>query len=538
MSLAAEEALVVERWKCRWQIWPFRMILEEILADIGDAGPFQFMFTAVILFMEVVISWSLLQTAIIAATPDWWCVDPSTYGTDNMTLDNTTFQKCSLGLQDLDTSSNYTGDASTTTCVRYYDPSFVTIVSEWDLVCERKYIKAAINSIQMAGILVGALLSGQCSDTFGRRIICYVTMVLHAIFSLSAGFSTSWELYAVLRLFVGASIGSYLVLHYVYVIEFVRHTWRPYLASIPTWGLGAGLMCLTAWRVPNWKYLHFINAGLSTPFVLGWFISPESLRWLAAKGRIEEADNVVGRIAKINKRVKSNSVPEQLALLAEDEKSRQGEITHNYSYHLLCSDRRMALQTTILSFCWMSLSMSFYGIIFGVSALSGNVFLNMFLLSVLESPVTLFTSVLINLFGRRKTGCSFFLLASVMGFAILIVDRVASEGSKGTVVNIVATCSKLFIAGAWTSMDTYSAELHPTIIRALGMGAVNVAARIGGMLAPFILEMDSPEDMVRCYVIVGSIMAISGLSVLLLRETKGRALADTLHQEQKELGAL
>ncbi|KAL8596575.1 hypothetical protein ACOMHN_059716 [Nucella lapillus] len=39
----------------------------------------------------------------------------------------------------------------------------------------------------------------------------------------------------------------------------------------------------------------------------------------------------------------------------------------------------------------MSLSMSFYGIIFGVSALSGNVFLNMFLLSVAEVPLTLLT---------------------------------------------------------------------------------------------------------------------------------------------------
>ena len=32
----------------------------------------------------------------MGATPDWWCVDPSTYGFNNMTLDNTTFKKCSL----------------------------------------------------------------------------------------------------------------------------------------------------------------------------------------------------------------------------------------------------------------------------------------------------------------------------------------------------------------------------------------------------------------------------------------------------------
>ena len=45
----------------------------------------------------------------------------------------------------------------------------------------------------------------------------------------------------------------------------------------------------------------------------------------------------------------------------------------------------------------MSLSMSFYGIIFGVSALSGNLFLNMFLLSVVEVPLTLGTAFIIVL---------------------------------------------------------------------------------------------------------------------------------------------
>ncbi|KAK7483890.1 hypothetical protein BaRGS_00024907 [Batillaria attramentaria] len=514
-----------------------------------------------------------IQTAIVGATPSWWCVDPSTYGTANMTLDDSTYQNCSASFYDVSTngysvSSNHTLDSTTSTasaaCVRYYDPSFVTIVSEWDLVCERKYIKAAINSIQMAGVLVGALLAGQTSDSFGRRLTCYVTMVIHAVVCLAAGLSTSWQMYAVFRFFVGAAIGSYLVLHYVYVIEFVRHTWRPYLASIPSWALGAGLMCLTAWQVPNWQYLHYICAGLTVPFVFGWFISPESLRWLAANGRIEEADKVVERIAKMNGRIKSSSIPEQLALLSEEEKLH-GEEAHKYSYHVLFSNWRNAMKTVILSFCWMSLSMSFYGIIFGVSALSGNVFLNMFLLSVVEVPLTFVTAFITVWLGRRWTASGFFLLASLTGFGILIADRtgkplslnlsVGSFGSasnspitfvcgivvptsgetKDSIISAVAICSKLFIAAAWTCMQTFSAELYPTVIRALGLGAVNVAARVGGILAPFVLEMDTSDDAVKCYVIVGSIMAISGLSVLLLKETKGRALADTLHQEQKEL---
>nr|KAG5697279.1 hypothetical protein BaRGS_031275 [Batillaria attramentaria] len=532
------------------------MILEEILSDIGDAGLFQYLFTIIITAMEVVIAWSMLLpmthpalvlqdeytplpcAVVIRGRSDFGLsivrtLGP-TYGTVNMTLDNTTFKKCapdspgiSVDIKGYSDNGNYTVEAATT-CVRYYDPSFVTIVSEWDLVCERKYIKAAINSIQMAGVLVGALLAGQASDTFGRRLTCYVTMVMHAVVCLVAGFSTSWEMYAFFRFFVGAAIASYLVLHYVYLVEFVRHTWRPYLASIPAWALGAGLMCLTAWRVPHWQYLHYICAAINVPFFFGWFVSPESLRWLAAKGQIEEADKVVERIAKMNGRSKSNSVPEQLALLADEEKSR-GEETQRYSYHLLFVGGGGTS---------MSLSMSFYGIIFGVSALSGNVFLNMFLLSVVEVPLTLLTAVITVKLGRRWTASMFFFLASLAGFGILIADRLASGETKDSIISAVAICSKLFIAAAWCCMQTFSTELYPTVIRSLGVGAVNVAARIGGILAPFVLEMDTADDAVKCYVIVGSIMAMSGLLVLLLRETKGRALADTLHQEQKELDSV
>ena len=66
-------------------------------------------------------------------------------------------------------------------------------------MCERKYIKATINSVQMAGVLAGSLLAGQSADTVGRRITCYVTMTIHALTSFVAGLSVSWPMYAVLR---------------------------------------------------------------------------------------------------------------------------------------------------------------------------------------------------------------------------------------------------------------------------------------------------------------------------------------------------
>ena len=43
---------------------------------------------------------------------------------------------------------------------------------------------------------------------------------------------------------------------------------------------------------------------------------------------------------------------------------------------------------------------------------------------------------------------------------------------------------------------------------------------------------ETSDDAIRCYVIIGVLFAASGLLVLLMKETKGKALTDTLNQEQ------
>ncbi|KAL8582910.1 hypothetical protein ACOMHN_057063 [Nucella lapillus] len=226
------------------------------------------------------------------------------------------------------------------------------------------------------------------------------------------------------------------------------------------------------------------------------------------------------KIASMNgrlSRLQASKAGEQLRRLADAKRSHADGDPHKYTYHMLFKGWRNCLTTLVLGFAWMSLSMSFYGIIFGVSALSGNVYLNMFLLSAVEVPLTLATAFFIIYFGRRYTASTFFMLASMTGFAILIADRLAGESSRGTIINVIAICSKIFIAAAWTCMQTFTAELYPTVIRSLGMGAANTAAR------------ETSDDAVKCYVIVGSIMAVSGMSILFLKETKGKTLTDTLH---------
>ena len=48
---------------------------------------------------------------------------------------------------------------------------------------------------------------------------------------------------------------------------------------------------------------------------------------------------------------------------------------------------------------------------------------------------------------------------------------------------------KLGTAAAYCVIFIYTAEIFPTSMRSLGIGACSTAARIGGILAPFVAQL-------------------------------------------------
>lgn len=75
----------------------------------------------------------------------------------------------------------------------------------------------------------------------------------------------------------------------------------------------------------------------------------------------------------------------------------------------------------------------------------------------------------------------------------------------------------------------YSAELMPTIVRNVGMGIVSVAARIGGIISPFVSLLDNVLVGLQ-FTVLGTLMLVSGLSALLLPETVGQHLPETIEE--------
>lgn len=98
------------------------------------------------------------------------------------------------------------------------------------------------------------------------------------------------------------------------------------------------------------------------------------------------------------------------------------------------------------------------------------------------------------------------------------------------IITTLAMISRFSISSSNAVMPVFTAELFPTIIRNIGVGASNVSAGIALMLVPYLWDLADVQKTIPM-----SILAIcgivGGICVLFLPETGTRPLKDTIKEE-------
>lgn len=57
-----------------------------------------------------------------------------------------------------------------------------TWISEWNLVCDKEYLKNVGEMFFLVGVAAGGIISGYLSDRFGRKHMLFISVVLQTIF--------------------------------------------------------------------------------------------------------------------------------------------------------------------------------------------------------------------------------------------------------------------------------------------------------------------------------------------------------------------
>jgi len=146
------------------------------------------------------------------------------------------------------------------------------------------------------GAILGALVFGGLSDAWGRKITMIIGTLICAASSGLMGIvpSGSWEVFAVLRFFIGVGLTAGVTPSLTIQVELTPTRHRTlltsfYLVFASAGGFLASGASAALLQPIGWRGVAMLGMAPAVAGVLIWFYVPESVRWLVAKGRFSEA---------------------------------------------------------------------------------------------------------------------------------------------------------------------------------------------------------------------------------------------------------
>ncbi|KAM6162735.1 LOW QUALITY PROTEIN: solute carrier family 22 member 13 [Erethizon dorsatum] len=388
-----------------------------------------------------------------------------------------------------------------------------SLLNEFNLVCDRKHLKQTSQSVFMAGLLTGAVIFGPLSDRIGRACIL-LQLLLMAIVGLATALP-SFELYMVLR-FALATAGAGCTLRTITLVsEWVGPSWRtPAIALTQvTFAFGQMMVAGLAYGVQNWRLLQIAGSAPILLLSFYFWLLPESARWLLIQGKVEKAKQLIRKAALVNRRELS---AELLSQLVPEEKGPLGNALDLFKHPHL---QRVTL---ILICVWFVDSLVYYGLSFQVGDFGLDIYLTQLILGAVEVPARLFSIFMIERLGRKWSQSGTLIVGGVMCITTIFIPS-----DQPVVVTVLAVVGKFAAAASFTISYVYTAELFPTIIRQMGMGLVSIFLRIGGILTPLVLLLGDYHAALPM-LIFGNIPIVAGVLCVLLPETHGQNLQDTI----------
>ena len=400
--------------------------------------------------------------------------------------------------------------------IAYTVPS---ISAQWSLT---PLLSGSLISAGYGGQFLGAILFGALAERTGRLPVLRALVVLMSLLGIACAMTTRYEQLFACRLVQGLAIGGALPVAISYINEIAPTptrgrffgTFQFLMAS----GFGLALL-VSAWVVPayGWRPMFAIGAVplLLLPLTMPL---PESPRWLAARGRVDEALRSLMKLGG----------PDQVRPPAD---AAMPPVVRRVPFALLLAPGLRG-QSIVTALLWFLTSLVSFGLVTWIPS----IYVTMFRIPVADAlhyniivgisvfilPLILRASI--DRVGRRPP---VILGTAVGGIALLAMIPVPIE--QRVLLVGLAIIGQIGISVGSLILWPYTAEIYDTRIRSLALGTASSLARGASMLTP--LLVGAVLQLTGTVTLVFLIFGIASLVVALLwwratRETAGRTMAD------------
>ncbi len=386
-------------------------------------------------------------------------------------------------------------------------------------------------SIGYVGQLIGAITLSSIAERHGRVQVLRWSIAIYAIASLACAFSWSYASLLCLQFIQGIGLGAEVPIAATYMNEFTRAEFRGRLVVLfqTIFAFGVMITALVAlWVVPHlgWQWLFVIGAF---PAILALWLRrlvPESPRWLAAHGKLNEADQVLSRI-------ESSAIKDNATAMS----SMPGSIPS-----IIKEDGRWS---DLFGIPYRSRTFTAWGLAFatslvgyGLLAWLPTIYRNVYHLPIDQTLQYSFVSYFVGLFGALsgallidRFGRRICFTVSFLGAAMPLLSLWwLSREELVTVLTVVtlASIALFFISILLAAIYVYLPEVYPTRMRALGSGAASSWMRVASIVGPIVVGIILGGAGLPYVFLFFGVTAVAGALIVFLFavETKQKVLEE------------
>ena len=381
-------------------------------------------------------------------------------------------------------------------------------------------------SAGFVGQLAGALAFGYIAERYGRMIALIWSIALFAVMSLVCAFAWDYASLLVFRTIQGIGLGGEVPVAAALISELAKAKARGRFFLLYEAVFAVGLVAASLiglWIVPHWGWQYMFVIGALPAFLalaLRWLL-PESPRWLATHGRVEEAQAAMALIERETQKALGAPLPPVQPVVATADTPASASDLFGPFY---------LRRTLVVWVIWFAAYLVNYGLSTWLPTIYRTVFqlpLDVSLRYGLITQVVGLVGTIVVALGIDYVGRRPWFALAFAGNAVTLGLLAMRQNPTAEQVLTYMTVAYFFVSTINAGVYLYTAELYPTRVRAFAVGTATAWLRFAAIIGPNVVGLMIAGGLSSVFLAFGAVAAVAAAIVGAFGvETKGRVLEE------------